>query len=239
MAVATAVAAVVAAAGVAITEPQAHVAAADRPSRVLPQSDGDAALDARLDALCEDGWDIWERFDRTVRERAFHPFVAADYGVVRTALLAHRAPGRRFLEWGSATGVITIMADLMGFDAYGIELDAPLVETARQLAARHRSNARFVAGSFLPDGYVPRTAAGDPRTGTIGSGPSGYQLLGRALDDFDVVFGYPWGGEEPVMRDLMQRYGSRDALLLLYDADGCLRTWRGGRHELPARTARP
>lgn len=210
--------------------------AADRgPPRVTAQADPDAALEVRLDALCADGWEIWERFDRTVRERAFHPFVAADYDVVRAALLAVREPGRRFLEWGSATGVITIMADLMGFDACGIEIDAALVETARKLAARHDSGARFVAGSFLPAGYVPRTPAGDPRTGSIASGPSGYQLLGRALEDFDLVFGYPWGGEAPVMRDLMQRYGRRDAMLLLYDADGRIRSYRGGREEMAPR----
>lgn len=191
----------------------------------------DPALDARLDALCADGWEIWERFDRTVREREFHPFVAADYDAVRAALLALRAPGRRFLEWGSATGVITVMADLMGFDACGIELDASLVETARALAARHGSGARFVAGSFMPTGYVPRPEAGGTRTGTIGTGPSGYLALGRSLDDFDVVFGYPWTGEAPVMCDLMEQYGRKDAVLLLWNADGRMRRYRGGREE--------
>jgi hypothetical protein len=192
----------------------------------------DAVLHARLDALCTDGWAIWERFDRTVRERRFHPFVAADYDVVRTALLSLRAPGRRFLEWGSASGIITVMADLMGFEACGIEVDAALVETARAVAARHGSGARFVAGSFLPTGYEWQSDDGDARTGTIAEGPSGYLQLGRALDDFDVVFGYPWGGEAPLMQDLMQRYGRRDALLLLYDADGHVRMYRGGRERV-------
>ncbi len=197
---------------------------------VTPPTADDATLHARLDALCAEGWAIWEHFDRTVRAPgAFHPFVAADYDVVRAALRGLRAPGRRFLEWGSATGVITIMADLMGFDASGIELDPSLVETARALAARHRSGARFVAGSFLPAGYSWRSRDGDRRTGTIGEGPSGYLQLGRALEDFDVVFGYPWGGEAPLMQDLMQRYGRGDALLLLHDASDGVRAYRGGR----------
>lgn len=193
----------------------------------------DPALDARLDALCADGWAFFERFDRTVREREFHPFVAADYDAIRNALLSLRAPGRRFLEWGSASGVITIMADLMGFEAYGIEIDATLVDTARALAERHGSKARFVAGSFLPTGFVARPEAGGTRTGTIASGDSGYLALGRALEDFDFVFGYPWTGEGPVMRDLMQQYGRRDATLLLWNADGRLRLYRGGREEIP------
>jgi hypothetical protein len=199
------------------------------------QSVDDSILHARLDALCADGWAVWERFDRTVRELGFHPFVAADYEVVRAALLPLRAPGRRFLEWGSASGIITIMADLMGFDACGIELDASLVATARALATRHGSRARFAAGSFLPAGYGWRSPDGDTRTGTLGEGPSGYLRLGRALADFDVVFGYPWDGEESVMQDVMQRYGRRDALLLLHDTNDGVRVYRGGREMTGAR----
>ncbi len=193
------------------------------------QAVDDAILDARLDALCAEGWAIWERFERIVREPDFHPFVAADYDVVRAALLPLRAPGLHFLEWGSASGIITIMADLMGFDACGIELDASLVETARALATRHGSRARFVAGSFLPAGYGWRSRDGDNRTGTIGEGPSGYLQLGRPLEDFDLVFGYPWDGEAPVMHDVIQRYGRRDALLLLHDTNDGVRAYRGGR----------
>jgi len=199
------------------------------------QAVDDDMLHARLDALCADGWAVWEHFERTVREPDFHPFVAADYEVVRAALLPLRAPGRRFLEWGSASGIITIMADLMGFDACGIELDASLVATARALATDHGSRARFVAGSFLPAGYQWRSRDGDQRTGTIGEGPSGYLQLGRALDDFDVVFGYPWGGEVPVMQDVMQRYGRHDALLLLHDTNDGVRTYPGGREMTGAR----
>ena len=198
---------------------------------LTPRAPSDAPVHARLDAVCADGWAIWEAFDRTERASHFHPFVAADYDAVRAALHDLRAPGRRFLEWGSATGVITVMADLLGFEACGIELDPSLVATARALAARHGSGARFVAGSFLPAGYRWRAPGGDSRTGTIGEGPSGYLQLGRALEEFDVVFGYPWDGEAPLMRDVMRRYGRPDALLLLYDASAGVRGYRGA-HEL-------
>jgi hypothetical protein len=190
---------------------------------------GEDALGRRLDALCADGWEIWRRFDDTFRRHHFHPFVPADYDVTRNLLLSLRAPGCRFLEWGSATGIITIMADMMGFDACGIEIDSSLVASAREVASRHRSAARFVVGSFLPAGYRFRTHDGDRRTGTIGDGPSGYVELGRPLEDFDVVFGYPWGGEEAVMLDVMRQYGRPDARLLLYDSDNSVRVYRGGR----------
>ena len=189
----------------------------------------DAALRARLAELCAEGWEIWERFDVEVRDRGFHPFVAADYEMVLTALTRHRAPGLSFLEWGSASGVITIMADLLGFEASGIEIDAELVGTARALATRFDSRARFAAGSFLPAGYVWRPSSGDGRIATIGDGASGYRGLGRSLDEFDVVFGYPWGGEEPMMRDLMTRYGGSGALLLLHTVNGGVEEYRNER----------
>ena len=189
----------------------------------------DAALRARLQALCTEGWALWDRFDTEVRGRRFHPFVAADYEVVCEALLPWRGPGRRFLEWGSATGVITIMADLLGFEACGIELDASLVATAGGLARDFDSGARFVAGSFLPTGYQWRPRDGDGRTGTLGTGQSGYLLLGSALDDFDLVFGYPWDGEEAMMLDVMSKYGRPDAVLLLHSATDGVTAYRGGR----------
>ncbi|HEV2146331.1 MAG TPA: hypothetical protein VGR37_02850 [Longimicrobiaceae bacterium] len=198
-------------------------------SAPTPPAGLDPDLQARLASLCEEGRDIWERFDLEVRQRDFHPFVAADYERVLQALLPLRAPGLRFLEWGSATGVITIMADLLGFEAYGIELDPELVRIARDLAARFDSGARFAAGSFLPMGYEWRPGSGDSRLGTIGEGASGYLELMRPLEDFDVVYGFPWHGEEAMMHDVMRRYGGRGALLLLNDGTEGVRAYRDGR----------
>jgi hypothetical protein len=188
----------------------------------------DKVLTARMKALCAEGWEVWDRFALEVRQHEFHPFVAADYEAVLTALLPHRAPGRRFLEWGSATGVITIMADMLGFDAYGIELDASLVATARTLATRFNSGAQFAAGSFLPAGYQFRPSDGDGRIGTIGSGPSGYLQIERPLEDFDVVFTFPWGGEEAMMLDVMKCYGRPDTTLLMNTVNDGVRVYRAG-----------
>jgi hypothetical protein len=176
----------------------------------------DDALRERSRALIEEGWEIWARFDMAVRQRKWHPFVPGDYERVLEALRPLHAPGLRFLEWGSATGVVTIISDLLGFEPYGIELDSRLVEIARGLAARYESRSRFAEGSFLPAGYRWRPSSGDGRMGTIGHGPSGYPELGHPLEDFDVVYAYPWGGEEPMMLDLMRRYGRKGARLLLH-----------------------
>jgi len=193
--------------------------------------EADPRLRTRLNALCDEGWEIWSRFDVEVRQHSWHPFVAADYGAVLETLLTLRTPGLRFLEWGSAPGIITIMADLLGFEAYGIELDPTLVQMARELATKYDSHARFADGSFLPGGYVWKHRSGDRRLGTIGEGTSGYMELGHPLEDFDIVFAFPWTGEEPMMHDVMRRYGGRHARLLLYGITNGVEVYRGGRRE--------
>lgn len=207
-----------------------------RPSRNLlripdEQPEISSELSERIDALCEEGRAFWHRFDAEVRQEAFHPFVSADYDAVRTALVELRKPGRRFLEWGSATGIVTIMADLLDFDSRGIELDSSLVDIARELATEWRSDARFAAGSFIPMGWEWKHAGGNGRHGTIGQGRSGYLELGHALDDFDVVYGFPWMGEELMMLDLMESYGRRGGYLVLHTAQDGTVIYRDGRVE--------
>lgn len=191
----------------------------------------DPGLRATLSRLGDEGWDLWVRFDQEIRARRWHSFVPAEYERVLVALVALRRPGLRFLEWGSATGIVAIMADLLGYDASGIELDERLVDMSLALARRYRSGARFAAGSFLPEGYAWRPRGGDGRLGTVGEGASGYLRLGRPLDDFDLVYAYPWGGEEPLMHDLMRMHGAAGAGLLLQRMSGDLELFRGGRLE--------
>ena len=200
----------------------------DELSGSAPELRLDPQLRARVMELEDEGQEIWNRFDVEVRQHEFNPFVPADYSHVLQALLALKAPGLRFLEWGSATGVITILADLIGYEAWGIEIDTELVSVARGLAQRFRSGARFALGSFVPAGYDLRSRRADRRLGTIADGISAYPELGRPLEDFDVVFGYPWSGEEPVMLDIMHCYGRPDARLLIYGAKG-VQVYRGGR----------
>ncbi len=191
----------------------------------------DAALQARLATLCDEGWEIWAHFDIEVRQQSWHSFIAADYDVVLQALLPLRGLPLRFLEWGSATGIITIMADLLGFEAYGMELDRELVDTARGLAGKYDSAARFAVGSYLPAGYRWRPGTGDGGDDTIGTGVSGYTELQHPLEHFDLVFAFPWSGEEPMMHDIMRRYGGRDARLLLHSVTEGVQVYRGGRLE--------
>jgi hypothetical protein len=180
----------------------------------------DPELRRKLTELEDEGFELWRRFDIEVRQNEWHPFVPVEYEKVLKVLLELRGPNRKFLEWGSANGVITIMADLLGFEAYGIELDGDLVASARKLAAKYGSNARFAEGSFLPAGYRWRAHDGDTRLGTVGDGRSGYLELKMPLDEFDIVYGYPWDGEAEIMRDIFKRHGRADAIFVQPDGTG-------------------
>lgn len=202
-------------------DPEVQTAPPSNPSETgLDGLEDEPELQARLKALCDEGAELWDRFDAEVRQHVFHPFVAADYPAVLKTLVSLRAPGLGFLEWGSATGVITIMADLLGFDAYGIEIDRDLVHQARDLARRTGSGASFAAGSFLPTGYRWTDGGGDGRLGTIADSGSAYGELGMSLHEFDLVFGYPWDGEKAMMLDLMKAHGRGGARFLLPTPSG-------------------
>jgi len=180
---------------------------------------GEAELFGRLRDLCEEGIEISTRIE-AARGGEWHSFIPAYYGVVLRVLLSIRGERGRFLEWGSAIGVIAIMADLLGFEAYGIEIAPELVEEAEGLAKRYDSNARFVAGSFVPEGYEFVSATGDRRLGTVGVGEAAYGKLGFKLSDFDWVHAYPWPGESAVLQDIMRQHGSPDGQLLLHGRFG-------------------
>jgi hypothetical protein len=53
--------------------------------------------------------------------------------------------------------------------------------------------------------------------------------MGHHLDEFDLVFAFPWGGEEPLMLDLMRAYGRADTHLLLHTVNEGVKVYRDGR----------
>lgn len=56
--------------------------------------------------------------------------------------------GRRVLDVGSGTGLLTIAADVLGSAAaYGVDVDAATIPVARENARRNLSRARFAVGS--------------------------------------------------------------------------------------------
>src|SRR5262249_58251696 len=115
------------------------------------------------------------------------PYAAADGRVVFDELAKHAAPGRTFLDWGSGIGTITIMAERLGFEAVGIEIDARLVAAARELAGRVGSRASFIEGNFVPMAERARLAAARAEQPGRAGGADAEGAPGRAVEGVGLV----------------------------------------------------
>ena len=159
-------------------------------------------------------------------------FVPSDFERVWAALRSLRdggqLTGRRFLEWGSGMGVAACLARLLEFECSGIEVEPDLVMQARRLAQDHQLDVTFVCGTLVPDGrdeVVEAHTSGEVDWLVDGAEP-GYDELGHELDDFDIVFAYPWPGEEGVLKALFDADAASGAVLCLYEGREDVSAWR-------------
>lgn len=171
--------------------------------------------DSRLEETLRLGAEAWRDF---CAERAgeFHRVIPADHALAIDVLNDLRDTNNTFLELGSATGVITILADLLGFEAYGIEIEPSLVETAERLAEEVGSGAHFVEGSFVPPSYRDEVDLLESDYLTPTEGLDAYGEMGLEIADFDLVYAYPWPGEEDWLVEMVRRFGGPRTTLMIY-----------------------
>lgn len=178
--------------------------------------------------LLDDADDRVERFHFDHRDKPVPAFVACDFVASFQALshiVSHNmATGGRFCEWGSGIGAVTCLAGKLGFDAIGIEIESDLVDVAEALAEDHEVEAEFVRASFVPYGgdEILESHAHDLArevTWLSSEGEDAYELLGLDPDDFDLIFAYPWPGEEGVVFDLFAKFAAVGALLLTHHGE--------------------
>lgn len=74
-------------------------------------------------------------------------FVPSDYELAWRVLDAQSRG--RFCEWGSGFGIVTGLAEMLGFDAVGMELDASLVQASRKLLSDHGLSARIETADYF------------------------------------------------------------------------------------------
>lgn len=173
----------------------------------------------QIAALIADGKARGDEFLQTNRAPAF---VSCDFEPVYHALMTVRqgnlAPGNVFCEWGSGFGTVATMASLLGFESYGIEIQPMLVDSARLLAADYDARVDFVHGSFVPPGceHIVEQAAQSDVFWLVTESDDAYADLELEVDDFDVVFAYPWPDEEEVITNLFDAAAATGAILLTY-----------------------
>jgi hypothetical protein len=151
----------------------------------------------------------------------FDSCITSNYPEVYARLREECRRGDRFLEWGSGLGVITALAASLGAEAYGIEIEPELVRLSEGLVERHDVPATFACGSFFPDGFGedPELLHEDLMHDSVGA--DAYAELGLELTDFDLIYAFPWPGEEDLFLDLFQRGAAPGSRLLInYGSDG-------------------
>lgn len=155
-------------------------------------------------------------------------FVQSDYPRVYHALrsLADAATGNHLCEWGSGFGVVTCLAAMLGFEAWGIEIDHDLVEAARRLAVDFEVPVEFIRDSFIPRGSERCLEVAERFAWLTGTAGSVREDEGLGPEDFDIIFAYPWPDEEDVIGALFEQNVGTGALLLTYHGDGDMRLRR-------------
>lgn len=191
-----------------------------------------ATMLAEADRRCDDFFDagLGRRFPR---------YLPSDPAIVYAAMVslkeAGHVRGNVFCEWGCGFGVATCMASLIGYEAYGIEIEPGLADLANQLAVDHKIPVEILCISYLPEGYEECEGIGGkdllPPEATTSRGefidttPS---YDGLDPDEVDLFFVYPWPGQEELMLDLFKAVSSEDAILLIYHGEREIAAYRRG-----------
>lgn len=114
-------------------------------------------------------------------------------------------PGDSFCEWGSGSGLVTCVADMLGWKATGLEIEPRLVDAARGLATAHGHDAAFHVASYKPVGFPDAVSADALDTGH-----------GFGLFDFDVIYAYTWPAEVETVTEFVANNAAPGTLFLRY-----------------------
>lgn len=168
-----------------------------------------------------------EDFVATSKGKRIPRFIPSEFDLVFDALVELRPRFGRskctFLEWGSGFGVVTGLAAMLGFTAFGVEREIPLVQHARELMKEFDLPVAFGLGDYVPDcmGVVldedSHAVEVVPPDHPVlhPSGPA-YQAMRFLPADADVIFVYPWPSEVEFVKSLFDHVAKEDAILLLY-----------------------
>ena len=102
-----------------------------------------------------------------------------------------------------------------GFTAFGIEIQRELVDSARVLAESLSLPLVFAEGTFLLPGDEDLVGAATDHT-ELTFDSQAWDEMNLAPADCDVVFAYPWPGEEEMVDRTFARHASAEAILMTF-----------------------
>ena len=193
---------------------------------------------ARLTETCSRGWERFfadnddhqaPRFVPSVPERVF--------AVLEEVTTRNLPPNRVFCEWGSGFGTATCMASLLGYEAYGLEIEEELVRLSRARARRLGIPVEILCTSLFPEGYaaysggdgaalVTPESLSDHHANDETRGPLRYDGMEIAIADIGLFFAYPWPEEQALMQQLFDAVAMEGAMLVVYHTDKDIRVFR-------------
>jgi hypothetical protein len=171
----------------------------------------------------------WEHFFANEGTRRLPRFVPSEAELVFAAIdcvtQQNWPPGRVFCEWGSGFGTGTCLAALLGYEAYGIEIQPELVAISREMARDLEIPVEILCTSYIPEGYESYAGVGGEEL--VKSRMFGYpgeaidldlQYDGMACDiaSIDLFFAYPWPEEQELIQKLFDAVAMEGAILIAY-----------------------
>jgi hypothetical protein len=187
---------------------------------------------ARLIATCSRGW---ERFfaDNDDQAPRFVPSVPEIvFAALNEVTEQHLPPNRIFCEWGSGFATATCMAALLGYKAYGIEIEAELVSLSRAIARQLRIPVEIICTSMFPKGYGSFSGVSGAELVKPESfshhhqSPLHYDGMDIDIADIGLFFAYPWPEERELMQELFDAVAAAEAILVAYYTDKNVRVFR-------------
>ncbi len=178
-------------------------------------------LPTQIAQFIQDATERIDDFTENTRRQPIPAFVPSDFVAAYWVLAAIQeqslAAGTLFCEWGSGFGVVTCLAALLEYESYGIEIERTLVTEAERLAADFGINAEFVEGSFVPADADDIAVTPGEVAWLATEGADAYESLQIELDDFDVIYAYPWPDEDDILGDVFESFAADGALLVTYN----------------------
>ena len=188
---------------------------------------------ARLIDTCSRGWERFfsdhddhqaPRFVPSVPERVF--------SALEEVTNRNLPPNRVFCEWGSGFGTVTCMASLLGYEAYGLEIEEELVRLSRAIARRLKIQVEFICTSMFPEGYDAYLGVGEAELvrpescGDHDESPLRYNGMDINVAEIGLFFAYPWPEERELIQELFDAVAAEGAILVAYHTDTEVRVFR-------------